>query len=165
MQTQANAPRLAYQREDLANRLVARAELILYHFEDSGRKIRFYGGTLMPKAEGLLDDSEVAYTAGTLDFLTRLAAGMQGALGCATFRASRENLTYEQASVAVADAVICDRLDERRRSRDIQPACRQLEIAMLLTDIKPCRAAGSAQRPALRDDRGPHVHRILMSRQ
>jgi len=74
LQARARARRLAHQKDDLANDLVARAERILYDFEDSGRKIRLYGGTLVPKAEELLGASEAAYTAGTVDFLALLDA-------------------------------------------------------------------------------------------
>lgn len=74
LQARARRRRLAHEKKELANSLVARAERILYDFEDSERKIRLYGGTLVPKAEELLGASEAAYAAGTVDFLTLLDA-------------------------------------------------------------------------------------------
>jgi outer membrane protein TolC len=65
---------LAHQKTDLANDLLARAERILYDFEDSGRKIELYGGVLVPKARELVGASETAYMAGTVDFLSLIDA-------------------------------------------------------------------------------------------
>lgn len=69
-QARAMARRARYEREQLENDLVARAERMLYDFEDSGRKFRLYGDVLVPKAEELVGASEAAYTAGTIDFLS-----------------------------------------------------------------------------------------------
>jgi cobalt-zinc-cadmium efflux system outer membrane protein len=58
------------QRIEAENSLVARAERVLYDFEDSVRKARLYGDVLVPKAEELLSASEVAYKAGSVSFLS-----------------------------------------------------------------------------------------------
>jgi len=73
-QARASARRAGYEREQLANDLVSRAERILYEFEDGGRKLKLYGDVLVPKAEELVGASEAAYTAGTIDFLSLIDA-------------------------------------------------------------------------------------------
>lgn len=73
-QARATARRARYEKEQLENNLVARAERALYEFEDSRRKLRLYEGTLLPKAEELVGASETAYTAGTVDFLSLIDA-------------------------------------------------------------------------------------------
>lgn len=73
-QARAAARRARYEREQLANNLVARAERMLYEFEDSGRKLKLYGDVLVPKAEELVGASEAAYIAGTIDFLSLINA-------------------------------------------------------------------------------------------
>jgi len=74
LQARAAARRLAHQKRDLANDLLARTERVLYGYEDSARKIKLYGGVLVPKAEELVRVSETAYTAGTVDFLRLIDA-------------------------------------------------------------------------------------------
>jgi len=74
LQAQAAARRVRHERKDLENSLIARAERVLYDFEDSGRKVRLYGEVLVPKAEELVGASESAYTAGTIDFFSLIDA-------------------------------------------------------------------------------------------
>ena len=74
LQARAEARRLAHQKTDMTNGLLARAERVLYDLEDSGRKIRLYGDVLVPKAEELVGASESAYSAGTVDFLSLIDA-------------------------------------------------------------------------------------------
>ncbi len=74
LQARAAARRASYQKQDIENTLIARAERVLYDYEDSGRKVRLYGGTLVPKAEELVGASEAAYSAGTIDFLSLIDA-------------------------------------------------------------------------------------------
>jgi outer membrane protein TolC len=74
LQARAAARRVSHQKQDLENNLVARTECVLYDYEDSGRKIDLYGGTLIPKAEELVGASETAYSAGTIDFLSLIDA-------------------------------------------------------------------------------------------
>jgi outer membrane protein TolC len=73
-QARAAARRARHERDQLGNDLAARAERMLYEFEDSGRKLRLYGDVLVPKAEELVGASEAAYTAGTIDFLSLIDA-------------------------------------------------------------------------------------------
>jgi len=73
-QARSAARRAQYEREQQSNDLVSRAERVLYEFEDSGRKLKLYGGVLVPKAEELVGVSETAYTAGTIDFLSLIDA-------------------------------------------------------------------------------------------
>jgi len=56
------------------NDLVAQLEKALYEFEDSARKVELYEGILIPKAKEMLEVSEVAYRAGTIDFLSLIDA-------------------------------------------------------------------------------------------
>jgi cobalt-zinc-cadmium efflux system outer membrane protein len=61
-------------RTQAENTLIAQAEQTLYDFEDSNRRIKLYGNILLPKAEELLQASETAYQAGTIDFLSLIDA-------------------------------------------------------------------------------------------
>jgi outer membrane protein TolC len=63
-----------HKRNEVENTIVARAEQVLYDFEDSHRKIKLYGDSLVPKAEELLQASETAYQSGTIDFLSLIDA-------------------------------------------------------------------------------------------
>ena len=60
--------------EEVENKIVARAERVLYDLEDSHRKIKLYSDILVPKAEELLEASETAYKVGALDFLSLINA-------------------------------------------------------------------------------------------
>ncbi|HNS22155.1 MAG TPA: TolC family protein [Sedimentisphaerales bacterium] len=73
-QARAAARRARYERAQLENDLVARAERTLYEFDDSGRKLRLCETVLVPKAQELMRASETAYTAGTVDFLSLIDA-------------------------------------------------------------------------------------------
>lgn len=73
-QAKANVRKTAQQKRESENTLIARAERVLYDFEDSERKIKLYGDILVPKAEELLEASETAYTGGTIDFLSLVDA-------------------------------------------------------------------------------------------
>lgn len=74
LQARAQARRARSEQEQLQNDLVARAERMLYEYEDSGRKFRLYRDVLVPRAEELVGASEAAYTAGTVDFLSLIDA-------------------------------------------------------------------------------------------
>jgi outer membrane protein TolC len=74
LQARAMARRARHEKKQLENDLVARAERMLYEFEDSGRKLRLYGDVLVPRAEELVGASEAAYTAGAIDFLSLIDA-------------------------------------------------------------------------------------------
>ena len=54
--------------------LVAQLEKTLFEYEDSARKVELYKGILIPKAKEMLEASEVAYKAGTVDFLSLIDA-------------------------------------------------------------------------------------------
>jgi len=62
------------QRTQAENTLVAQAEQALYDFENSNRSIKLYRDILLLKAEELLQASETAYQAGTIDFLSLIDA-------------------------------------------------------------------------------------------
>jgi outer membrane protein TolC len=49
---------------------VAEVAGVLYEIEESQRKINLNGDILIPKAEQLVNASETAYMAGTVDFLS-----------------------------------------------------------------------------------------------
>ena len=65
---------ISHQKTQTENTIIARAEQILYDFDDSDRKIKLYGDILVPKAEELLGASEIAYKGGTVDFLSLIDA-------------------------------------------------------------------------------------------
>ena len=74
MQAKANVRKTSQQKTQSENTIIARAERVLYDFDDSDRKIKLYGDILVPKAEELLRASETAYEAGTVDFLSLIDA-------------------------------------------------------------------------------------------
>lgn len=73
-QAQSNVIKARQQRTEAENTILARAEQVLYDFEDSNRKLRLYADVLIPKADELLEASEVAYRGGTVDFLSLVDA-------------------------------------------------------------------------------------------
>lgn len=73
-QAKANVRKVSHRKTEVENTLLAQAVQVLYDFEDSNRKARLYGDTLIPKAEELLQASEVAYQGGTVDFLSLIDA-------------------------------------------------------------------------------------------
>ena len=73
-QARSDVRKTKHKRVEVENTIVARAERVLYDFDDSNRKIRLYGDILVPKAEELLQASETAYQAGTVDFLSLIDA-------------------------------------------------------------------------------------------
>ncbi len=73
-QAKSNVRKTEHQRVEVENTIVARAEQVLYDFEDSNRKIRLYADILVPKAAELVQASETAYQAGVIDFLSLIDA-------------------------------------------------------------------------------------------
>lgn len=73
-QAQAELRRSRYKKTEKENQKIAFAVNILYDIEDSQRKIKLYGETLLSKAEELIQSSETAYKAGTVDFLSLIDA-------------------------------------------------------------------------------------------
>jgi len=62
------------EKIQMENTLAAKARQFLYEFEDTGRKIELYRGIIVPKAREMLDASQVAYQAGSIDFLSLIDA-------------------------------------------------------------------------------------------
>jgi len=73
-QAGANARKTRQQKTDAENKTTAQAVRVLYDLEDSYRKMHLYGDILVPKAEELVEASEAAYRAGTIDFLSLIDA-------------------------------------------------------------------------------------------
>ncbi len=73
-QAKANISKTRQQKIDFENKTISKAINVLYDYEDSHRKTNLYGDTLVPKAEELLQASEVAYKAGKVDFLSLIDA-------------------------------------------------------------------------------------------
>ncbi|MFH1370471.1 MAG: TolC family protein [Planctomycetota bacterium] len=71
-QRQAKALTASIEQEkiDTENTLLSKAAQSYYDYNDSIRRIRLYRDTLIPKGEELLQASETAYKAGTIDFLS-----------------------------------------------------------------------------------------------
>lgn len=74
LQAKARQRAARQSRMQTENDMTARSERVLYDFEDSGRKVRLYRDTLIPKARQLLSASETAYRAGGIDFLSLIDA-------------------------------------------------------------------------------------------
>lgn len=65
---------LAAKKEQNQNDMIAQFEKNLYEYEDSIRKMSLYENTLIPRAQEMLEASETAYQAGTVDFLSLIDA-------------------------------------------------------------------------------------------
>ena len=73
-QAKANVRKIQEQRTDTENKILSRAFEVLYDIEDSQRKTHLYGDVLASKAQELVQASETAYKAGTIDFLSLIDA-------------------------------------------------------------------------------------------
>ena len=73
-QAKANVRKIQEQRTDIENKILSRVFEVLYDIEDSQRKTHLYGDVLVSKAEELVQASETAYKAGTIDFLSLIDA-------------------------------------------------------------------------------------------
>jgi outer membrane protein TolC len=61
-------------REEKENALQASLQMALYRFRDADRKVKLYGGELLPQARQSLNVHEKAYRNGTMDFLNLVDA-------------------------------------------------------------------------------------------
>ena len=73
-QAKANVRKTQQQKIDTENKTIAQAMQVLYDVEDSQRKMHLYGDILVSKAQELVQTSESAYRAGTIDFLSLIDA-------------------------------------------------------------------------------------------
>ncbi|RKY08059.1 MAG: TolC family protein [Planctomycetota bacterium] len=97
------------QRE---NDITAQASKVLYKFEDSNRKVTLYLDTLIPKAKEMLQASETAYQAGTLDFLSLIDA-QQTLLNFELLY--ERSVTNNLQSLAQLDMLVGGRLEEAEK--------------------------------------------------
>jgi outer membrane protein, heavy metal efflux system len=68
-QARANVISITQQKKDTENNLTAQVASELYYLEESQRKINLYEN-IIPRVEQLINASETAYSAGTIDFLS-----------------------------------------------------------------------------------------------
>lgn len=73
-QAKAKLRKVSSQKKQKENEMTALASIVLYEFQDSDRKVALYKDILIPKAKEMLKASEVAYRAGTIDFLSLINA-------------------------------------------------------------------------------------------
>ena len=73
-QAKANVRKIQQQKVNTENKTIAQAVQVLYDVEDSQRKMFLYGDILVSKAQELVQASESAYRAGTIDFLSLIDA-------------------------------------------------------------------------------------------
>lgn len=73
-QAQEQLHQKTYEKMQTENTLAAKAQQLLYEFEDSSRKISLYNNVIIPKAKEMLTASQTAYKAGTIDFLSLIDA-------------------------------------------------------------------------------------------
>ena len=97
-QAQAQTRRASQQKIQVINDLTAKARQVLYEYDDSSRKIRLYGQTIIPKNKELLAAAETAYLANTVDFLTLID----------TQRLLLENQLFYQRSLFDRDTKIAE---------------------------------------------------------
>ncbi|MBN2589444.1 MAG: TolC family protein [Sedimentisphaerales bacterium] len=69
IQARTQARVLSAKKEQSQNDFIAQFEKNLFEYEDSVRKISLNENTLIPRAQEMLEASETAYKAGTVDFL------------------------------------------------------------------------------------------------
>ncbi len=73
-QARAKVRSYHHKKIDLQNQKIFQALQVVYNIEDSKRKMVLYGNTLVAKAQELVQSSEAAYRAGTIDFLSLIDA-------------------------------------------------------------------------------------------
>jgi len=73
-QARAQLSKTRQEKIQLENTLGARAQRLLYEFEDTGRKIHLYSDIVIPKTKEMVLASETAYQAATIDFLSLIDA-------------------------------------------------------------------------------------------
>jgi cobalt-zinc-cadmium efflux system outer membrane protein len=73
-QAKANAEQAQQTRINEENKILAQNAQVLYEIDDAQRKIVLYGDVLVAKTQELVQASESAYSAGTLDFLSLIDA-------------------------------------------------------------------------------------------
>jgi len=73
-QAQARLRQKTHEKIQMGNTLAARAQQLLYEFEDGDRKIKLYGDVIIPKSREMLVASESAYQVGKIDFLSLIDA-------------------------------------------------------------------------------------------
>jgi len=73
-QAKAELVKTRQEKIQLENTLGANARQLLYEMDDTARKIRLYGGIVIPKANEMVAASETAYGGGTIDFLSLIDA-------------------------------------------------------------------------------------------
>ena len=69
-EAQANVRKITHQKTNTENSLIAELANVLYEIEESQRQMNLHGNIMLPKAEQLVNASEMGYKAGTIDFLT-----------------------------------------------------------------------------------------------
>lgn len=69
MEARMNERMLAYRKRNVENNLAAQAAQVLYDIEETQRKINLYND-IVPKSQQLVEASQTAYRAGTIDFLS-----------------------------------------------------------------------------------------------
>ena len=73
-QARAQMYQKTHEKTQMENTFAAKAQQLLYEFEDSNRKIKLYRDVIILKAKEMLVASETAYQAGTIDFLSLIDA-------------------------------------------------------------------------------------------
>ena len=73
-QSKARVRQYQHKKMDIQNKKIRQAMEIIYDIEDSKRKMSLYGDVLVSKAQDLVQSSESAYRAGTIDFLSLIDA-------------------------------------------------------------------------------------------
>lgn len=108
-QAKANLRKATAEKKQKQNELDAEVVQALFEFDDSARKIKLYSDILIPKANEMLEASEAAYKAGSIDFLSLVDAQQtQLAFGLVLERAITDNLQ----SSAMIEKIIGDDVAE-----------------------------------------------------
>jgi len=73
-QARAQLHQKTHEKTQMENTLAAKAQQLLYEFEDSNRKVKLYRNVIIAKAKEMLVVSDTAYQTGTIDFLSLIDA-------------------------------------------------------------------------------------------
>jgi outer membrane protein, heavy metal efflux system len=73
-QAKAQLSQVQQERIQMLNDLAAKAQQILYEYQNNQRKLELYKDVMIPKVTEMLETSEAAYQAGTIDFSSLIDA-------------------------------------------------------------------------------------------
>ena len=117
-QAQAMASGIEQEKIDTENTLLAKAAQSYYDYSDSIRRIRLYHDALIPKGKELLQASEAAYRAGTIDFLSLIDAQR---MLLDYYLSYQRALADNRQKLAELEMIVGTELDSRPSASSVEP--------------------------------------------